>query len=128
MTSLTAAGPARRKRRLDLTVPLFLSPTLLLLLVFVAYPFLRAIWLSFTDTSLLGGTLGFVGLDNFRSLFADPSFPTYLRNSVAWTVGGVGLQQGGAQHEGEGGVAGKGVRGHGGLLAWGRSATCRPAA
>lgn len=92
MTTLTAARPARRKRRLDLTVPLFLSPTLLLLLVFVAYPFLRAIWLSFTNTSLLGGTLGFVGLDNFRSLFSDPSFPTYLRNSVVWTVGGVGLQ------------------------------------
>lgn len=101
MTTLTtprptrADGPAgapRRKRRLDLTVPLFLSPTLLLLVVFVAYPFLRAIWLSFTETSLLGGTLGFVGLDNFRTLFTDPSFGTFLRNSVAWTVGGVGLQ------------------------------------
>ena len=101
MTALTAprptrpsgpTEPARRRRRPDLTVPLFLSPTLLLLVVFVAYPFLRAIWLSFTDTSLLGGTLGFVGLDNFRSLFTDPSFGTFLRNSVGWTVGGVGLQ------------------------------------
>ena len=76
MTALTAAPSAKRRRRPDLTAPLFLLPRLLLLLVFVAYPFLRAIWLSFTDTTLLGGTLGFVGLDNFTALFTDPSFGT----------------------------------------------------
>ena len=91
---MTAVPPARvaKGRRPDLTGPLFLLPTLLLLLVFVAYPFLRAIWLSFTDTTLLGGMLGFVGTDNFRQMFSDPSFPTFLRNSVVWTAGGVGLQ------------------------------------
>jgi len=50
------------------------------------------LWLSLTNMSLLGGTLGFVGLDNFKQIFADPNFGKFAENSVVWTVGGVGLQ------------------------------------
>jgi multiple sugar transport system permease protein len=87
-----AAGPVKRRRPFNATPFIFLSPTLLLILVFVAYPFVRSVWLSLTNTSLLGGTLGVVWFDNFKTIFTDPNFGKYATNSVFWTVGGVALQ------------------------------------
>jgi multiple sugar transport system permease protein len=92
MTTTVAGGRGGARRRFDPTILLFVSPTLILLLVFVAYPFLRAIWLSLTKTTLLGGTVGFLGFDNFVTLFQDPQFGAFVGNSVFWTVGGVSLQ------------------------------------
>ena len=42
-------------------------PVLALILGLVAYPFLFAIWVSFTDR-VIGGGGSFIGLDNFRYL------------------------------------------------------------
>lgn len=93
MTVLTAPGSKRRKKRgFNATALIFISPTLALLLVFVAYPFVRSIWLSLTQTSLLGGTTGWAGIANFTTLFSDSNLSTYVRNSVVWTAGGVSLQ------------------------------------
>jgi multiple sugar transport system permease protein len=92
MTAATAGGRTGARRRFDPTILIFVSPTLILLLVFVAYPFLRAIWLSLTKTTLLGGTVGFIWFDNFAELFKDPQFGTFVANSLFWTFGGVGLQ------------------------------------
>ena len=36
----------------------YLAPSLALFAVFIAYPFLRAIWFSFNETSFLGGIIG----------------------------------------------------------------------
>lgn len=92
MTSSAFISGVRRKRQFNATSLIFLSPTLVLLLVFVAYPFLRSIWLSFTSSSLLAGTLGFVGGSNYSAVVADPNFWSYVGNSLAWTLGGVSLQ------------------------------------
>lgn len=92
MTTFETVSGVSRKRRFNFTSLVFLSPTLVLLLVFVAYPFLRSIWLSFTSSSLLAGTTGFVGLSNYSAIFSDPNFWTYVGNSLAWTLGGVSLQ------------------------------------
>ncbi len=92
MSAPAAGGRTGTRRRFDPTILLFVSPTLILLAVFVAYPFVRAIWLSLTKTTLLGGTVGFVGLENFVTLFQDPQFGMFVVNSVFWTLGGVGLQ------------------------------------
>ena len=92
MTTFESVSGVRRKRRFNATSLIFLSPTLVLLIVFVAYPFLRSIWLSFTSSSLLAGTLGFVGGSNYAAILADSNFWTYVGNSLAWTLGGVSLQ------------------------------------
>lgn len=92
MTALVTPGSKRRKRKFNATTLIFLSPTLALLLVFVAYPFVRSVWLSLTQTSLLGGTTGWAGIANFTALFGDPNLGVYVGNTVVWTVGGVGLQ------------------------------------
>src|SRR5437899_10746386 len=61
----------RRVRIYDREAPLgylLLVPTLLILGIFLLYPFLFGIWLSITDSEL--GSLGnFIGLDNYRFEF-----------------------------------------------------------
>jgi len=57
----------------------------------IAYPFYRAIWLSFTD-KLVGYPERFVGLRNYLYLLNDDTFRAVVRNSVVFTVGSVGLK------------------------------------
>src|SRR2546430_4243520 len=60
--------PRRRVRIYDREAPLgylLLVPTLVILGIFLLYPFLFGIWLSITDSEL--GNLGnFIGLGNYR--------------------------------------------------------------
>jgi hypothetical protein len=55
------------ERRLALFAYVLVLPVLALILGLVAYPFLFAIWVSFTDR-VIGGGGSFIGLDNFRYL------------------------------------------------------------
>ena len=64
---------------------LLLLPTLVLLGLFIAYPFLRGIWLSLTD-SRVGIDGGFVGLFNFQRLMTDPIFRAVVWNTCLYTV------------------------------------------
>src|SRR2546428_4910676 len=61
----------RRVRIYDREAPLgylLLAPTLVVLGIFLLYPFLFGIWLSITDSEL--GSLGqFIGLGNYRTAF-----------------------------------------------------------
>jgi len=64
---------------------LLLLPTLVLLGMFIAYPFLRGIMLAVTDTRV--GIPGkWVGLDNFARLFADPIFHAVVKNTFLYTA------------------------------------------
>lgn len=96
MTTLTtrpsAPGLAPRRRGWSWQPFIFLSPSLALFAVFIVYPFLRAIWFSFNETSFLGGVIGFVGLDNYRAVFTDGEFGRYVGISVIWVAGAVTLQ------------------------------------
>jgi len=68
----------------------FVSPSILLLLLFLALPILMALWVSLTDWSGRGSpftsSTGFVGLDNYAQLFTEDGlvrrdFMTSLRNN-----------------------------------------------
>src|SRR6187431_683656 len=61
-----------------------LVPTLVLLGLFIAYPFVRGILLSVTD-SRVGVPGNFVGLDNFTRLATDPIFHKVVRNTIWYT-------------------------------------------
>jgi len=63
---------------------LLILPTLVLLGLFIAYPFVRGILLSVTD-SRVGVPGNFVGLDNFTRLATDPIFHQVVRNTVWYT-------------------------------------------
>ena len=63
---------------------LLILPTLVLLGLFIAYPFVRGILLSVTD-SRVGVPGKFVGLDNFARLATDPIFHQVVWNTVWYT-------------------------------------------
>jgi multiple sugar transport system permease protein len=62
-----------------------LLPTLLLLGLFIAYPFVKGVELSVTDTKV-GVAGSFVGLSNFVALANDSIFRTAVWNTCAYTV------------------------------------------
>lgn len=62
-----------------------MAPALLLILIFIAYPFVLGIWMSLTDKVV--GTPGeFVGLENYRRLFASDIFHTAVWNTLFFTT------------------------------------------
>jgi len=61
-----------------------LAPTILLLGVFIAYPFVMGVWLSLTNTSV--GNVGhFIGLGNFVKAWNDSIFRTAFWNTSVYT-------------------------------------------
>jgi len=60
-------------------------PALLVLAVFIAYPFGLGIWLSLTD-KLVGQPASFVGLENFVTLLDSQIFRRAAQNTVVYTV------------------------------------------
>jgi ABC-type sugar transport system permease subunit len=90
-------APARRISRLSLAWRealggmTLLSPTVLILLGLVLYPFCYAIWLSFSDKAV-GAAGRFIGLANFRYVIAWPQFSAALVNTTVFTVAAVAIK------------------------------------
>ena len=61
-----------------------LVPTLLILTLFIAYPFARGVWLSLTN-SVVGVPGDFIGLKNFVKLWNDSIFRTAALNTFVYT-------------------------------------------
>jgi multiple sugar transport system permease protein len=61
-----------------------LSPALLLILVFIAYPFVLGIWMSLTD-KLVGTPGNFIGFSNYTRLLDSDIFRTAAWNTVFFT-------------------------------------------
>jgi multiple sugar transport system permease protein len=64
---------------------LFLAPALVIVVVFVLFPFANTLALSVTDATLLKPG-HFIGVDNFIRLWHDERFRTALLNSVLYVV------------------------------------------
>jgi multiple sugar transport system permease protein len=62
-----------------------LSPTVVLLGLFIAYPFVEGVWLAVTDTTV-GAPGKFVGLANFRALLSDSIFRVAVWNTFVYTA------------------------------------------
>lgn len=71
--------------RQALTGYLLVVPALVLLLGLVAYPFFFAIFISFTDR-VVGRSGNWVGFENFRYLFNQPSFMKTVSNTIIMVV------------------------------------------
>src|SRR5688572_23038791 len=61
-----------------------LTPALILILVFIAYPFVLGIWMSLTD-KLVGTSGNFVGLANYARLLDSDIFRTAAWNTLFFT-------------------------------------------
>src|SRR5436190_24402233 len=62
----------------------FVLPTIVLMGGLVAYPFLKAVYISFTNTTTLT-TGAFIGLENYRNLLDDADFKSAVWNTVVYT-------------------------------------------
>lgn len=65
----------------------YIMPLLLLLVIIYIYPIIRTFYFSFFDLSFGGAEGTYVGLQNYRDLFADDAFWTSLKNNFVWAIG-----------------------------------------
>jgi multiple sugar transport system permease protein len=82
-----ASRPARLRRFLEnerLLASLLLAPTVVLLGLFIAYPFIMGVWLALSSTSV-GNAGAFVGLTNFIKAWNDSIFQTAFQNTFFYT-------------------------------------------
>lgn len=85
-------SPKRRRGGKDTRLALlFIAPAAFGFLVFLAWPTVRGIWLSFTSFNLLTPS-EFVGLANYRRLIQDPIFWDSLWVTIQYVVLNVGVQ------------------------------------
>jgi multiple sugar transport system permease protein len=73
---------SRREARLGYAL---VAPVVICLLLLVFYPFVFAIWISFTDR-MIGRPGHFVGLANYVYLFGQPSFQATVRNTIVLVI------------------------------------------
>lgn len=64
---------------------LFTAPAEILLLIFLAYPFILGIWLGMTDT-VIGREGSYIGWENYIDLWDDPAFWLAAWNTLFYTV------------------------------------------
>lgn len=89
VTGSRTAVPARRagsRGREQLISWAFLAPFLLAFLLFLVWPIVHGIILSFTDQSLTGAGGGFVGFANYAEALTDPKMWQSMGNTVWFTL------------------------------------------
>jgi ABC-type sugar transport system permease subunit len=97
MTSSTRSLPAKNNQRGNLSIRktglipiylpyLFLVPALILLIIFLYYPALSAIYHSFTKWNITSPG-EWIGLQNYQRLFEDPIFMKSITNILIYTLG-----------------------------------------
>lgn len=95
MTKRKPGGGASKRAGTDrgdgLLAALFIAPAMFGFLVFLAWPTLRGIYLSFTRYNLLTPA-EWVGLDNYRRMINDPIFWGSLRVTVEYVFINIGVQ------------------------------------
>ena len=80
---------ARRDR---LSAWLLLVPLLVIMLAVTAYPLIRTLLLSFTDTGLTGASGDWVGLDNYRDALSNPDYREAFGHTLYFTAISVTLE------------------------------------
>ncbi|MDD3339353.1 MAG: sugar ABC transporter permease [Lachnospiraceae bacterium] len=78
----------RRDRRFGFVL---IIPIIIVIFGVMGYPFLRAVYLSFTD-KVVGSQESFAGLKNYKALIADPIYWKSLKNTMVYTVGCIGAK------------------------------------
>ncbi|WP_207781892.1 ABC transporter permease subunit [Phytoactinopolyspora limicola] len=85
--------PGRRRHSLweRLTPLRWLTPSIAVISLVVAFPAAYMVWMSFLRIDRIGQIDGFTGLANYRRLFAEPALPQIIGNTALWLVVVVGL-------------------------------------
>jgi alpha-glucoside transport system permease protein len=78
-------GPSRLRNMLVAWI--WAGPAVVFVGVFLVWPVLKTIWLSFFNSD----STQFVGLKNFKFIFTDPTMLEVLRNNLLWLVVGTAV-------------------------------------
>ncbi len=76
----------RHKLMGKVTPYLYMLPALVIAGIFCFWPFFKTIANSFSLVNMAGRNVAFVGLDNYKELFASESFRTSLYNTLRFTL------------------------------------------
>jgi len=87
-TSASSKTSYYRKQPQQRSAYAMLLPAILLLIMFMYYPSLSALYYSFTDWNGLDKP-EFVGFHNYKELILDPVLHISAKNVLIWSVGGV---------------------------------------
>ncbi|MCH4885952.1 sugar ABC transporter permease [Acidaminobacter sp. JC074] len=68
-------------------------PAIILFFLFVIWPFLSGIRISFTNWNGFSQNFKYVGFENYKQIFLDKNFYTALINTIIYGVGSTVLQQ-----------------------------------
>ncbi len=63
------------------------APLALWIFLILVYPVFNTLWLSTTDTRIIGGSFRFVALDNYGAVLGSAEFWRGILLSIAWLVG-----------------------------------------
>jgi len=85
VATTAASGPQRSAARRNHAAFWFLAPACVMTLVYVLYPILYTIYLSFFSWDGMTAPK-YVGLANYIELFHAPTFYTALKNNVLWLL------------------------------------------
>ncbi|BBI35987.1 carbohydrate ABC transporter permease [Cohnella abietis] len=80
------------KQKRGLFIASFILPTLVLYCIFTLYPIVKALYISLFDWSGSSENMDFVGLANFREMYADPIIYKSISNDyflIFWKVIGI---------------------------------------
>ena len=80
------APPRGNRERTNWSAWLWIGPSVILLLIFFIYPLIETLILSFEKTDELGDVTGFVGWNNYRTIFTDPTMLDVLKNNLIWLI------------------------------------------
>lgn len=97
MQRFSATSDAPQSKRVSsfqdkLVIVSFLTPALILFLLFVVYPIFRSIYFSLFDWNGLGPAVDFVALGNYKTILSDKVFIKALWNALLIIVFSLGLQ------------------------------------
>lgn len=85
-TEHLSAGRKRRRRNDNVRGWLYATPFLIAFGLFLIWPTIYGLWMSFTGVSLAGTNDEFIGLDNWTEALGDPQVWSSLGNTAWFTV------------------------------------------
>lgn len=88
----TASRPSRLERHDWLTGYLFVAPSALLFLAFLAFPVVFSLWLSLLNWNLMSPNQAFVGLANYQQALTSPAVWNSLGVTAYYIIGLVPLR------------------------------------
>ncbi len=65
---------------------IFIAPAVIILFIFIVYPAIRTMGISFFQYTRASKGLGEFGFGNYINVFADPKFFIALRNNLLWLI------------------------------------------